>query len=304
MGVRVPYFTAEGASYLRVEPRLSAKLAVGPSASLKASYTLMNQFVHSVPSTTASLPTDIWIPSSATTKPQFSEQVALGYFRNFGENRYESSVEVYYKRMRNQVLFKQGTQLLEYASIDNELTFGKGWSYGAEFFLKRNFGRYSGWASYTLSWTRQQFAELNFGRTFPFRYDRRHNLAVAAAYDLTRRWRLSADFVFRSGSAFTLPTGRLYATQGGDLYAGLFYDYERLNNFRLRPYHRLDVAATYRIPTRRFEEAALVLGVYNLYSRLNPYYVFLDVDLNTGRPLGKQVSLLPILPSISFNFRF
>ena len=304
VGVRVPYYTAREASYTRVEPRVSAKVALTDRASLKASYTVMNQFVHSVPSTTASLPTDIWIPSSEVTRPQYSEQAALGYFQNFKDNQYESSLEVYYKRMRNQVLFKQGTQLLEYANIDNELTFGKGWSYGAEVFLKKNFGRSSGWLSYTLSWTKQQFPELNFGRTFPFRYDRRHNLAVAAVYDLTTRWKVSADFVFTSGTAYTLPTGRLYAAQGGDLYAGLFYDYERLNNYRMRPYHRLDVAATYQLKSRRFKESELVLGLYNVYSRLNPYYVFLDVDLNTGQPIGKQVSLLPILPSVSFNFRF
>ncbi len=303
-GIRVPYYSSVDTSYFRVEPRLSIKVEPDNKSSVKASYTVMNQFVHSVPSTTASLPTDIWIPSSRITKPQRSEQVALGYFRNFGDNRYESSVELYYKWMDNQVLFKQGTQLLEYASIDDELTFGKGWSYGAEFFTKKNYGKYSGLASYTLSWTKQKFSALNFGNTFPFRYDRRHNLSVSGIYELTNRWTLSSTFIFTSGSAFTLPTGRLYAAQAGNLYSGVFYDYERLNNYRLRPYHRLDISATYHFRPERFKESELVIGFYNIYSRQNPYYVFLDVDLTNGQPIGKQVSLFPILPSVSYSFKF
>jgi hypothetical protein len=304
VGVRVPHYSVEGVSYTRVEPRFSIKVAIDDRSSVKASYTVMNQFVHSVPSTTASLPTDIWIASSEVTRPQFSEQVALGFFRNFDANRYETSLELYYKRMKNQVLFKQGTQLLEYANIDDELTFGEGWSYGAEFFIKRSYGLYTGWASYTLSKTEQKFAELNLGRKFPFRYDRRHNLALAGALDLTPKWKVSADFVFQTGPAYTLPTGRLFSAQAGNLYNGLFYDYERLNNYRLRSTHRLDVSATRKIGTRLFKESELVIGIYNVYSRLNPYYVFLDLDINTGEPIGKQVSLLPIVPSVSFNFTF
>jgi hypothetical protein len=264
----------------------------------------MNQFVHSVPSTTASLPTDIWIPSSRITLPQRSEQVALGYFRNFKDNRYEGSLEFYYKWMDNQVLFKQGTQLFEYANIDTELTFGKGWSYGAEAFLKKSYGRLSGMSSYTLSWTNQKFQDLNFGNTFPFRYDRRHNLSTSGIFELNDRWTLSSTFVLTSGAAYTLPTGRFYSAQGGNLYGGVFYDYERLNNYRMRPYHRLDVTATYHFKPERFKESKLLLGFYNVYSRLNPYYVFLDIDLGTGEPLAKQVSLFPIMPSISYSFKF
>ncbi len=303
VGVRVPHFAADGARYTRVEPRFSARLGITPAGAAKASYTVMHQFVHSVPSTTASLPTDIWIPSSEIVKPQRSEQIAAGYTHLLNDGALEGSLEFYYKWMHNQVLFKQGTQLLEYANIDEELTRGKGWSYGAELMLQKHRGRMAGWASYTLSWTNQRFPELNRGETFPFRYDRRHNLALTSSFDVNDRWTLAANFIFTSGTAFTLPTGRLYAAQGGDLYAGLFYDYDRLNNYRMRAYHRLDVSATRSFNPKWFRESSMIISVYNLYSRLNPYYVFLELDLNTGSPVGKQVSLLPVMPSVSFNFK-
>lgn len=304
VGLRVPYYSAPEATYLEFEPRLSMKVGLGETSSVKASYTVMNQFIHLVPSTTASVPTDIWTPSSKVTRPQRAWQVALGYFRNFADNAYESSVELYYKDMDHQVLFREGTQLLAYTNIDSVLTYGRGWSYGAEWFVKRKGRRLSGWVAYTLSWTRQRFAALNAGEDFPFKYDRRHNLAVVGTYEASRRWTLGANFVFLSGPAYTLPLGRVYASLAGDLYSGLFYDYDKVNNFRLGAYHRLDVAATYHLKPRWFEEADLVISLYNIYSRLNPYFVFLDLDNQTGEPVAKQVALLPLVPSVSFNFRF
>ena len=206
--------------------------------------------------------------------------------------------------MENQVLFREGTQLYSYVNIEDELTYGKGWSKGIELFVRKNTGNTTGWISYTLSKTDQQFEELNFGKQFPFRYDRRHNVAITANHALSDRWSLSGNFVFTTGAAYTLPLGRVYSAQGGDLYAGLFYDYERLNNYRMRSYHRLDLSATYKLKPKRVARSELVIGAYNMYSRRNPYYVFLDLDLNTKEPLGKEVALLPIVPSISYNVWF
>lgn len=303
-GLRVPFYVASDANYSALEPRISVRVAVDSASSIKASYTRMNQFIHLVPSSTASLPTDIWTPSSKITKPQVATQYALGYFRNFKEGKYETSLELYYKEMERQVLFREGTQLLAYEDIDDVLTFGRGWSYGAELFIRRQLGRLTGWLSYTLSWTRQKFDALNRGASFPFKYDRRHNLAVVGTYRLNRRWSLSSNFIFQTGPAYTLPVGRLFSNLGGDLYQGLFYDYDRFNNYRLGSYHRLDVAATFKTHPRWVKEGELVISVYNIYSRLNPYYVFLDLDTTSGEPVGKQVSLLPIVPSVSYNVRF
>lgn len=308
-GIRTPAFITKNASYYTWEPRATLKVSVDSSSSIKAAYTVMNQFLHIVPSSSASLPFDLWIPSSNITKPERSEQYALGYFRNFKENKYEASVEVYYKTMQNQVAFREGTQLLEQTNIDSSLVFGKGWSYGAEFFLKKNVGKFTGWIAYTLSWTNQQFKDLNYGEVFPFKYDRRHVLSVVGTYELTKRWTLSADFVLSSGSAYTLPVGRVNVADGGSLYDGVYYVYDKRNNYRMNPYHRLDIGATYRKNKTLFKGkvpfvSEWVFSIYNVYSHRNPYFVYLTVDPVTQEPKAKQVSLLPIIPSVTYNFKF
>ena len=213
VGVRMPFYASRGATYTRLEPRLTLKYAFTPVFSAKAAYTEMNQFLHLVPNSTASLPTDIWVSSSPRLQPQRSRQVALGLFRNVGP-AYELSVEGYYKTMQNQVLFREGTQILLDTDLDAKLTFGTGESYGVEWFVRKNPGgpslrRLTGWLAYTLSKTTQQFPELNNGGPFPFAYDKRHVLSVVGTYELSPKWTVSANFVFNSGGAYTLPAGRV-----------------------------------------------------------------------------------------------
>ena len=306
-GLRMPVFVLSNKTYSGFEPRLTAKLSINQTSSIKASYTQMNQFLHLIPNSTAGLPTDIWLPSSATTKPQFSAQYALGYFSNFQDNAIETSVEVYYKKMNNQVLFAEGNQLKLTTNLDSSLVYGKGESYGAEFFVKKNHGKLTGWISYTLSWSNQTFKDLNFGDKFPFKYDRRHVLSVTGSYELTKRWNMSAVFVFSSGVPFTIPTGRVNALNAGTIFEGNYFIYEGRNNNRLNPYHRLDLSATYKKPWRVFKksgEIEWIFGIYNTYSRLNPYFVYFLIDPLSNKPQAKQVSLLPIIPSASFNFKF
>ncbi|MBO0939278.1 TonB-dependent receptor [Fibrella sp. HMF5335] len=307
VGLRVPVYSAGGTTYARLEPRLTAKYAFSPQLSMKAAYTEMNQFLHLVPNSTASLPTDIWVSSSPVVKPQFSRQVALGLFRSVEGNRYELSLEAYYKTMQNQVLFKQGTQLLFDTNIDTQLTFGRGESYGLEAFVRKNTGRLTGWLAYTLSKTTQTFADLNYGQLFPFTYDRRHVLSVVGTYELSPRWVLSANFVFNSGGAYTLPAGRVPVYSDGSLYDGTYYDYTSRNNTRFRAYNRLDVSAIYRKKRhlwKRAYESEWVFSIYNVYSRLNPYFIYLTTDPTTKQPQARQVSLLPIIPGVSYNFKF
>lgn len=307
VGVRVPVFSAQSKTYTAVEPRLTLKYSLDATTSIKAAYTEMNQFLHLVPSSTASLPTDIWIASSPVVKPQTSRQTALGIFRNFDENKYEASIEGYYKTMQNQVLFKEGTQITLTADLEKQLVFGKGDSWGVELFVRKNTGRLTGWLSYTYSKTTQTFADLNFGKPFPFTYDRRHNLSVVGIYELSKKWSFSADFVFNTGSAYTLASGRVPVFEGGTLYDGIYYDFTTRNNYRLGNYHRLDVSAS-RHKTKHWfgkkVETEWVFGAYNLYSRRNPYFVYLTTDAATKQPVAKQVSLLPIVPSVSWNFKF
>jgi hypothetical protein len=304
-GIRVPHYIAENKTYTQLEPRATMKVNLNRTMSVKASYTEMNQFVHAVPYSSASLPTDIWIASNDLVKPQNSQQYSFGVFKNFSDNLYEVSLELYHKDMKNQVLFKHGTQLNIQSEIENELTFGKGTSKGAEFFIKRNTGRLTGWISYTLSKTTQTFAELNYGKAFPFTYDRRHNLSIVATYKINDRWSVSGDFVFRTGSAFTMPPGRIPVADG-TLYDGWYYDYTTRNNSRQKSYHRLDVSFSYkkqRTMFRRKYDSEWVFGAYNVYSRKNPYFVYVTVN-SEQVPQAKQVSLLPIVPSVSYNFKF
>ncbi len=306
-GIRIPVFYAAGATYSSFEPRITTKFSINPSTSVKISWTQMNQFLHSVPNSTASLPTDIWLSSSKIIKPQKSSQVAIGLFRNFKDNSIEASAELYYKTMDNQVLFKEGSQIVLATNLDSILTFGSGKSYGLELFLKKNYGRMTGWLSYTLSKTTQLFPELNRGREFPASFDRRHNFSLVGSYELNKRWTVSADFVFYTGRAFTLPSGRVTVPINGSLYDAAYYDFTSRNNARLSNYHRLDVSFSNKKIRKIFGkkyEIEWVFGAYNLYNRLNPYFVYLSPNPETKQPEARQVSLLPIVPSISFNFKF
>ena len=306
-GVRVPVYTASGKTYSFIEPRITTKLSVSPVSSIKASYTRMNQFLHLIPNSTAGLPTDIWVPSSNKTKPQSATQYALGYFQNFKDNEIEVSAEIYYKTMENQVLFGEGKQLRINVNLDSLIVSGKGKSYGAELFIKKNTGKLTGWVSYTLSKTTQQFSDLNFGKEFPFKYDRRHNLAITASYQFTKTWTFSSVFVFSTGAAFTAPTGRISTLNSGTIFEGNYYVYEGRNNYRLASYHHLDLSASNKKTVKIFKknyEREWVFGIYNSYSRLNPYFIYFEIDALTSNPTAKQVSLLPIIPSVSFNFKF
>ena len=306
VGVRMPGLLSREVNYMYLEPRASLKVGIGAQSSIKASLTQMNQFLHQIPSSTASIPTDIWIPSTARTKPQRATQVALGYFQRF-KSDIDFSVEGYYKDMDNLVLFPEGNQLIENFSVDTALVYGKGWSYGTEIFVRKNKGPLTGWISYTLSWSWRQFDDLNFGNKFPFRYDRRHVLNVVGNYQLNDRWKLSGAFIFNSGIAYTLPEGRFPSVLGPSLFEGNYFIFENRNNQRLGAYHRLDFSAIREKKGTLWGRPFIsewVFGVYNLYSRQNPYFVYLKVDPVTDQPEAIQVTLLPIIPSISYNFKF
>ena len=307
LGIRVPGFSSQEVSYMRAEPRVTLKLGTGRNSSVKAAYTTMNQFLHQIPSSTASIPTDVWIPSTARTKPQQSTQYAMGYFRTLVNGEFDFSLEGYYKDMKNQVLFPEGNQLVEDFAVDTALVYGKGWSYGAEFFLRKKRGALTGWISYTLSWTWQQFDGLNFGQKFPFRYDRRHAINVVGSYKLNDRWKLSGTFVYNTGIAYTIPEGRFPSVLGPSLFEGNYYVYQNRNNQRLGAYHRFDISAVREKQGTLWGRPFIsqwVFGIYNIYSHQNPYFVYLKVDPVSNKPQAIQVTLLPIIPSVSYNFKF
>ncbi len=312
--------------YGGAEPRFSMRIALNRQSSIKASYTRNLQYIHMVSLSAVSLPTDVWVPCSELVKPQIGQQYSLGFFRNFADDVFETSLELYYKTMENQVEYKEGA-LPEDNLNDNadyNYTFGNGQSYGAELFLKKRFGDFTGWAGYTLSYTTRNFPELNNGKTFYARYDRRHDGSLVLTYDRNKQWIFSTVFVYGTGNAITLPRAR-YFIEGQIVNA-----YGDRNSIRMAPYHRLDLSITWKPVPRREKNRAdekiaddepkksfkwyqsghssWNFSVFNLYSRQNPFFLYFDQQgsLNNGdlRVVAKQVALFPILPSLTYNFSF
>lgn len=290
-------------TYQGLEPRLILRYALGSSSSVKAAVTRNFQYVHLVSSNSTTLPTDLWVPSTYQVRPEIAWQYSLGYFRNFRDNTFETSLEVYYKDMQHQIEFKEG-YIPSLEDPENAFVFGKGWAYGAELFIRKRRGRLTGWISYTLSWAWRKFPDLNEGRKYPTRYDRRNDLSVVATYKLNEKWTLSGDFVFGTGNAITLPEN-FYVIEGV-----LSQGYSTVNSYRMKPYNRLDLSATYQ-PTpkagRKFSHS-WSFSIYNAYSRLNPYFLYFDQSggyLDGSLSVqAKKVALFPIIPSVTWNFKF
>jgi hypothetical protein len=301
----IHYKTLENVqSYYGLEPRISGRYALNRKSSIKGSFTQNYQYIHMVSVSAVSLPTDLWIPSSSLVKPQDGRQYALGYFRNFSKDVFETSAEIYYKDMRNVVEYKDGAQPEDNVNdnVDNNLTFGKGDSYGLELFLKKRTGKWNGWLGYTLSKTTRKFTDLNDGDEFFAKYDRRHDGSAVANYDYSKKWTFSAVFVYGTGNALTLPVSR-YLISGY-----VVNDYGKRNWYRMVPYHRMDISATLYVKKSRKLESSWNFSVYNLYNRKNPYFIYFantgNVQQGTLKISAKQVSLFPILPSVTWNFKF
>ncbi|HMO32301.1 MAG TPA: TonB-dependent receptor [Lacibacter sp.] len=289
-------------TYGGLEPRVTMRYALDANTSLKAAVTRNLQFIHLVSNAGTTLPTDIWVPSTYRVAPQIGWQYAAGLFKNFRDNLWETSVELYYKTMANQIEYREGFTP-GIGDPEESFVFGKGWSYGAEFYVNKARGAFTGWIGYTLSWTWRRFADLNDGEKYPGRFDRRHDLSVVGNYQRSKKWKYSAVFVYGTGNAFTLPE-RFFLVEGV-----LTQQFSRINQYRLPAYHRLDFSATYTPQPRRERriKKEWVFSVYNAYSRQNPYFIYFDQQ---GNPLqgslqvqARQVSLFPILPSVTLNFK-
>ena len=200
-------------TYGGLEPRFTLRYALNDETSLKTSVTRNIQYIHLVSNSGTTLPTDLWVPSTYKVKPQISWQYAAGVFKNFKDNMYETSLEMYYKNMQNQIEYQEGYTPNTLQDTENFFTFGKGWSYGTELFINKTKGKLTGWIGYTLSWTWRKFPQLNFGEKFPAKYDRRNDISVVGIYELNKRWKLSGSFVFGTGNAATLPQ-RFYLVNG------------------------------------------------------------------------------------------
>jgi hypothetical protein len=291
-------------AYWNIDPRLSFNFRLKENASLKASYDRMHQYLHMAPVSSVSLPTDVWVPSSARLKPQRASQYSLGYFRNFPKQSLETSASAYYKSMNRQIEYRDGV-IVGYSkghNYDDSFIFGTGSSYGLELFLKKDIGKLTGWLSYTLSRTTRKFDDINQGNSFAAKYDRLHNFSWVNAYQLNERWSFSGVFTYSTGNALTLPVGR-YIINGN-----IINEYSGRNTFRMPPYHRLDLSATYTVQKRKNFESYWVFSVYNAYNRKNPYYIYFDTKGNVNdyylEVSLEKVSLFPIIPSVAYQFKF
>ena len=316
-GLRLTGFRSGSDQYGGVEPRAAARYALNDRISFKANYALMHQYVHLVTNSGATLPTDIWYPSRQSVRPQRSQQVSSGASFLLGQGKYLLTNEVYYKWGRNQVDFKDGAQLFVNPELDAEFIFGKSWAYGNEVYLEKKTGKTTGWIGYTLAWSWRNFQPqrgttgVNQGQDFRPGYDRRHNLTVVVIHQLNPRINLTASFVYTSGNLTTLPLGRFGVQDIPGSSVGIdprpVPIYPNRNSYQLIPYHRLDLGVVYKIGARLNQD--LTLSIYNAYNRRNAYFVFFETERDKGssRVTGfaaKQVSLFPVIPSLTYNFRF
>lgn len=295
-------------TYVNVEPRLALLYILRPDQSIKVSYNRMVQNTHLISSGTVPIPFNTWNPSGYYLKPQIADQVAIGYFRNLNENMFEASVESYYKNMKNVTDFADNAAIFFNEDLSTEYRQGKSWSYGAEFMLNKKEGSLTGMVSYTWSKTMREIPGVNLGEAFKANYDRRNVLNVNAAYDLSDSWSFGANFSYSTGRPITLPAGK-YEFDG--------YNPDVIterNGYLLPAYHRMDVSATFspKKNKKRKWQGQWVFSIYNVYNRQNPFTIYTRTKQDDeGNIIGdgtekeaRLVYLFPILPSITYNFKF
>jgi len=315
IGIHASALSVQDNFYTSVQPRIGLRYLVDESLSLKASFNTMSQYINLLATEAISLPSDLWVPSTARIRPQQSWQAALGVAKQFKD--YELSIEGYYKEMDNVLSYREGATFLtdNLQNWEDKVTQGEGEAYGAEVFFQKKKGKLTGWIGYTLSWTNRQFEDINQGEKFPFRYDRRHDASIVLSYDIKENIKLSANWIYGTGNAVTLPqyqypsfnsvqTGfgnsARYQSDGGDK-----------NAFRMSASHRLDWSISF-IKKKKKYTRTWVLGVYNSYYRKNPFYLSLDTEIvrdNTGNIISEksiitEKTLLPIIPSVSYQISF
>ncbi len=315
-GARISAWQSRQATYQAFEPRVAANYAISDRLSVKASYARMNQYLHLLASSGLSLPTDIWYPSTENIRPEISDQVALGASWLVRENVLVTW-EAWYKKLRNQVDFIDGAELFGNNNLENELAIGRGYAYSPlELEIEKKDGKLTGWIGYTLAWVRRgDFEVINGGNYFPPRFDTRHNLSVVATYALSPRWQATATWVYTSGYASWLPSGRFTMQDiPGAPFQTVVPVYGDRNTFRYPAYMRLDLGLVYKWKTRRTSQD-ITLSIFNATDRRNPYFIYLEPQFQTVQQgdvavdiptaiRAQQVSLFPVLPSITWNFKF
>lgn len=286
-------------TYVGLEPRLGIRYQLTDNSSLKASYQHTYQYIHLASNTMTPTPLDVWFPSNPNIKPQASDQIALGYFQNFMDNWLEFSVEVYYKWMDNVIDFRDHSDIFLNNQLASEIRVGTGYSYGAEFLLRKNVGDLTGWVSYTWSKTRRNIPDVNNGKEYPAPYDRPHDISAVLSYDFSKRISASATWVFASGMPRTVPSGRFdYGGENAPTYTAR-------NAYRMENYHRMDIGLTIEGRERKSFENSVTISVYNVYNRHNTHSLLYSSDpMQAGNITIEKMYLFTVIPSVTWNFSF
>ncbi|MBB2149706.1 TonB-dependent receptor [Pedobacter gandavensis] len=286
-------------TYVNLEPRVAASVQLSESAAIKASYVRNSQNLHLISNSNSASPVDRWTASTNIIKPELSDQLSLGYYKNLAGDRYELTVETYYKDLKNQIDYRNGADIYTNKPIETQLLFGKGRAYGVEWLLKKKTGRLTGWLAYTLSKSERQVDGINNNQWYNTRQDRTHDISFVALYELSKKWSLSANWVFATGNAVTFPNGKY--TLLGESY---FY-YSARNADRMPAYHRLDLGATHILKKRKNFSSELSFSLYNAYGRSNAYRIaFRENEKNPNSTEAVMTSLFRFVPSMSYDFKF
>ena len=312
-GLNLGRFDVGGKGYTALQPRLSVSYNLGNGMAIKSSYAATSQFIHLLTNDGLSIPSDSWVPSTRIIRPQRAQQVALGFVKTT-DTQLELSVETYYKKMSDLVAYREGSDFLSQGQdFESRIVQGRGAAYGAEFFLQKKQGRTTGWIGYTLAWSNRQFDDINDGKQFPYKYDRRHEISIVLSHQLTKRIAFSANWVFATGNAITLPeqVTVVLTPVYGTIAAQRVIEYGVRNSYRAAPTHRLDFGFDFVRKRRRFERKWSV-GAYNAYNRANPFYFEIRVQDRYVSSVAKtqtdyqvnQISLIPLLPYVSYSFKF
>jgi len=305
-GLHFSGFFVQGKTYTSLQPRIATRYILRESWSVKAAFSTMRQHILLLSNSGIGLPTDLWLPSTKNVKPQESQQIAAGVFHELTDG-IEVSIEAYYKTMQNLIEYKEGVDFFGlYDDWEDKIETGKGHAYGAEFLVRKSKGKTSGWIGYTLSWAVREFENVNFGKPFPYKYDRRHDIGIAVTHLIRKDIDVGVVFVYGTGNAVSLPIEK-YPAAGFQQNSMYYYNpsinyYDGRNGFRTPAYHRLDVGVNMHKEKKRGVQTWSV-GVYNLYNRKNPFMLYFSSDYS-GRTRLKQISLFPIIPSVSYTFKF
>ena len=294
-------------SFNNIEPRLSLAYRLTDESSIKASYNRLSQYLHLLSNTASPTPLDVWAPSGKYIKPQLLDQYAVGYFKNISDNSYSLEIESFYKKIKNRIDYIDGTDLIANNAIEQVILNGKARAYGLELLLRKNNGNFTGWLAYTLSKSEQRTQGrndteigINNGNWYNTPYDKTHDISFTGSYDLNKRWKFNANFLFQSGQPTTFPNGQ-YQYNGINIPS-----YSTRNEFRLPSYHRLDISANYTPKQKKKKrwQGQWVFGVYNIYNRKNAASISFRENRTTGANEALRLSIFGIIPSVSYNFKF